>query len=115
MAAARRRRRDEEARTRELGETGKEEARERSVAGEAVRLQEMLGNVSATEVMASTEGRHIPTAELRAEKSGAVFALKLTDVLITTFQANIDADPPLETITLNFAAAEYEHGDKKTK
>lgn len=196
--ATRRRRRPEDLPDRELGETGKETAGERTLAGEAVRLQELLGNVSATEVMArsalqrqateteaapaksgeepdkahtytmtlgdigtfdvvswspsvgnegstgggggaekadfselsvtkradalsprirlaATEGQHIATAELRAQKSGAVFVLKLEDVLITAYQANLDADPPLETITLNFAESEYEHGDKKTK
>jgi hypothetical protein len=50
--ATRRRRRPEDLPDRELGETGKETAGERTLAGEAVRLQELLGNANATEVMA---------------------------------------------------------------
>jgi hypothetical protein len=42
------RKQDEELRARELGELGKETAGERTLAGEAVRLQELLGNAKTT-------------------------------------------------------------------
>ena len=87
MAAARRRRRDEDARTRELGETGKETAGERTLAGEAVRLQELLGNVSATEVMArsllqrDTSGTEAAPAKAGEERKDAVtYAMTVSDI-----------------------------------
>jgi type VI protein secretion system component Hcp len=67
----RKRKVDEELRPRELGETGKETAGERSLAGEAVRLQELLGNANATEVMASSLLQRDATAEAAPAKKGA--------------------------------------------
>jgi hypothetical protein len=48
VAVRRSRKRDEDLQTRELGETAKETAGERSLAGEATRLQELLGNARTT-------------------------------------------------------------------
>jgi len=64
------RKQDEELRARELGEAGKETAGERSLAGEAVRLQELLGNAKTTAVIDRAALQRDATAEAAPANKG---------------------------------------------
>jgi type VI protein secretion system component Hcp len=83
-AASRRRERDEEAR--DLREAAKETAGERSLAGEAVRLQELIGNASTTEVIARSPlqrdgaGTEAPAKVDEEPKENATYTMTVADV-----------------------------------
>ena len=83
-----RRRRADEPDAREQDETAKETAAGRTLAGEAVRLQELLGNASATEVLArSPLRRDTAGTEAAPKKSGekdepkdGVYTITMSDI-----------------------------------
>lgn len=85
---------DEEPRPRELGATGKETAGERTLAGEAVRLQELIGNATTTEVIARSALQRDTATEAVPAKGGADKAsgIVMTMAGIGTF--------PLESLNL---------------
>jgi hypothetical protein len=65
------RKRDEDFQARELGETSKETAGERSLAGEATRLQELLGNTNVAALIGRSALLRDATAEAAPAKKGA--------------------------------------------
>jgi type VI protein secretion system component Hcp len=65
------RKQEDELRARELGETGKETAGERSLAGEATRLQELLGNARTTAVLDRSALQRDTTTEAAPAKNEA--------------------------------------------
>jgi hypothetical protein len=83
-----RRRRADEVGARDLEGTGKETAGERTLAGEAVRLQELLGNASATEVLARSAVQRDPAgaeaapakAGEKEEPKGVVYTITMSDI-----------------------------------
>jgi type VI protein secretion system component Hcp len=62
----------------------------------------------------SSTGQHIKTVELRSQRGGDWFLIRLKDAAVTGFQAN-DGDPPTETFTLAFAEVEYDYSEKAKK
>jgi type VI protein secretion system component Hcp len=56
-------------------------------------------------------GQHIATVELRTQKGGEMFVIRLKDVLVSSFQSP-GGDPPLDTFMLTFAELEWELGEK---
>jgi hypothetical protein len=70
VAVRRSRKRDEDLRARELVETGKETAGDRSLAGEATRLQKLLGNAKTTAAIGRSALLRDTTAEAAPAKKG---------------------------------------------
>jgi type VI protein secretion system component Hcp len=60
----------------------------------------------------ASSGRHIATVELRTQRGGEAFVIKLKDVLISSYQTG-DGQPPIETFVLTFAEIEYEFNEGK--
>jgi type VI secretion system secreted protein Hcp len=97
------RKQDEELRARELVETGKETAGERSLADEAVRLQELIGNTSTTALMARSALQRDATSEAvpadkgEKEKTGASYEMTVSNDIGTFALESVQfggANPP---------------------
>jgi type VI protein secretion system component Hcp len=89
--------------------------RERRWAGKA-----KLRDISATKqpdqhtaklMQHSSSAQHVKSVDLRSERDGTWFLIKLKDVNVTSFQVN-DGQPPTETFVLAFAEVEYESSEK---
>ena len=68
---------------------------------------------SPTLMQAGASGKHIPSALLTARKAGKeqleFLKIKLTDVLVSSFQIAADDDYPFEQISLNFSKIEVSY------
>jgi hypothetical protein len=74
------RRPDDELRARELPSGGRETAGERSLAGEAVRLQELVGNAKTTALLRDATAEAAPVKEGAEERAGSVYTMTLSDI-----------------------------------
>jgi type VI protein secretion system component Hcp len=92
-------------RARELAETGKETAAERSLAGEAVRLQELVGNASTTALLdrslqRDTTAEAAPAKKGAEEQAGSSYVVTMSNYIVTfelesvSFGAGIDSQGP---------------------
>jgi type VI secretion system secreted protein Hcp len=67
---------------------------------------------SAKLMQYAASGQRIATVELRTEKGGSTFVIKLKDVIISSYQTG-GGDPPMDTFGLTFAEIEYEFSEEK--
>jgi type VI secretion system secreted protein Hcp len=72
-----------------------------------------LDKASPKLLLACAKGEHIPTAEFVARKAGGdqqpYLKMKLTDVLVSSYQTGASSELPQESISLNFSKIEWEY------
>ena len=68
---------------------------------------------SSALLMSCAAGKHIASGLLTARKAGKqqieFLKIKLTDVLVTSFQISASGDLPLEQVSLNFSKLEFSY------
>src|SRR5262245_9696925 len=68
---------------------------------------------SSALLMSVATGKHIASGQLTARKAGKqrveFLELKLTDILVTSFEVRASGDVPFEQVSLNFAKLEYSY------
>jgi type VI secretion system secreted protein Hcp len=68
---------------------------------------------SSALLLSVATGKHIPAGQLTARKAGKgqieFLKIKLTDILVTSFQISAADDLPLEQISLNFSKFEFSY------